>query len=340
MLKQAKPKNARAKREMDKRAPREHENPKTTLFVKGEKTSMTTKLAANDLARLKKPFAEKFNKKNAIKPFEDASSLEFFSLKNDASILAFSTHQKKRPHCLTLARTFDHKLLDMLELYIDPEKFIRMETWKNKKPALGMKPMISFHGSLFESPTQTKYTLVKSLFIDFFRGQEATELDLAGLQYIISISVSEEEEGRPPPPVHLRVFSIVTMKSGQKLPRIELEEIGPRIDFTLGREKFADDDMWKQATRKPKGTEPKTKKNIDMDIMGDKVGKLHVPKQDLSQLQTRKMKGLKRGRNENDEVEEAEDDDEDEMESDIANGEFDSDDSEEPPTPKKARVEE
>ena len=37
-------------------------------------------------------------------------------------------------------------------------------------------------------------------------------------------------------------------------------------------------------------------KNVDMDVIGDKVGRIHVGKQDLSQLQTRKMKGLKRSR--------------------------------------------
>jgi len=30
--------------------------------------------------------------------------------------------------------------------------------------------------------------------------------------------------------------------------------------------------------------------------MGDKIGRIHVGKQDLTQLQTRKMKGLKRSR--------------------------------------------
>ena len=35
-------------------------------------------------------------------------------------------------------------------------------------------------------------------------------------------------------------------------------------------------------------------KNVDMDLIGDKVGRIHVGRQDLNQLQTRKMKGLKR----------------------------------------------
>ena len=40
----------------------------------------------------------------------------------------------------------------------------------------------------------------------------------------------------------------------------------------------------------------RVKKNINTDIVGDKVGRIHLGRQDLSDLQTRKMKGLKRGR--------------------------------------------
>ena len=40
----------------------------------------------------------------------------------------------------------------------------------------------------------------------------------------------------------------------------------------------------------------KVKKNIETDAMGDKVGRIHLGRQDLLEMQTRKMKGLKRGR--------------------------------------------
>ena len=40
----------------------------------------------------------------------------------------------------------------------------------------------------------------------------------------------------------------------------------------------------------------KVKKNVETDLVGDKIGRIHLGKQDLRELQTRKMKGLKRGR--------------------------------------------
>jgi len=36
------------------------------------------------------------------------------------------------------------------------------------------------------------------------------------------------------------------------------------------------------------------KKNVNIDIIGDKVGRIHVGTQDFGKLQTRKMRGLKR----------------------------------------------
>ncbi|KAK3059437.1 hypothetical protein LTS18_010874, partial [Coniosporium uncinatum] len=239
----------------------------------------------------------------------------FFSEKNDASLVAFGLHSKKRPHCMTLVRFFDHKVLDMLELYIDPDTFRTLDQFKNAKCAVGLKPMIAFSGTLFESPTPNAYTLAKSMFLDIFKGADTTQIDVEGLQYVIQISVGEEVEGQPKPAMHFRVYRIKTKRSGQKLPRIEVEEMGPRIDFRVGRLKEAEESVMKEALKRPRQLEPKTKKNVETDLMGDKVGRIHIGKQDLSTLQARKMKGLKRQR---DEVESGDemsvvDDDEDEV---------------------------
>ncbi len=64
--------------------------------------------------------------------------------------------------------------------------------------------------------------------------------------------------------------------------------------------------MWKEAMRRGRGVEARARKNVETDVVGDKVGRIHLGRQDLGELQTRKMKGLKRGR-ENDKQEEEED---------------------------------
>jgi ribosome production factor 2 len=41
-------------------------------------------------------------------------------------------------------------------------------------------------------------------------------------------------------------------------------------------------------------------KNVEIDTMGDQLGRIHVGIQDLRKLQTRKMRGLKRQAGESD----------------------------------------
>jgi ribosome production factor 2 len=58
--------------------------------------------------------------------------------------------------------------------------------------------------------------------------------------------------------------------------------------------------MWKEAMRRAKTTDERPKKNISTAPMGDKLGRLHLGRQDLTNLQTRKMKGLKRSQADDD----------------------------------------
>ncbi|CAH0001165.1 unnamed protein product [Clonostachys byssicola] len=310
MLRTVKPRNARSKRALEKREPKAIENPKSCLFLRGTTCSQVTQDALTELHSMRQPLAKKFTKKNAIHPFEDPASLEFFSEKNDTSLLVFGSSSKKRPHTLTLVRTFAFKVFDMLELYLDPETFRGLAQFKTKKFAVGLRPMLLFAGTAFESPVANEFTQAKSFFVDFFKGQPSDKIDVEGLQYIVSITAEETAgEGDAKPAIHLRTYLIRTKRSGQRLPRVEVEEMGPRMDFRVGRFKEPDEATRKEAMRKARGLEERTKKNITTDSMGDKLGRVHVGKQDLKELQTRKMKGLKRSRDEDIEEDEIEEDD-------------------------------
>lgn len=69
---------------------------------------------------------------------------------------------------------------------------------------------------------------------------------------------------------------------------------GPSIDFKLRRAKLASDDLFKEACKTPKELKPIKKKNISRDAFGSKLGRIHIGKQQIGRLQTRKMKGLKK----------------------------------------------
>lgn len=205
-------------------------------------------------------------------------------------------------------------MLDMLEVYIVKDTARTLSQFKSEKCKVGLKPLLSFSGTPFESPVANHYTLAKSIFTDFFRGGESLNVDVEGLQMMINFAAGEDAQDGSPAKIQMRCWRIITKRSGQRVPRVEVEEMGPRIDFTIGRTKEAEGSQWKEAMKKSKGVEvclagfkrqramlthdmqPKPKKNIETDLVGDKIGRIHLGKQDLTELQTRKMKGLKRGR--------------------------------------------
>lgn len=254
-LRQIKPKNARTKRYLDSKAPQATENPKTTLFLKYTTTSEIVNLVLADLHALKRPLAIKFNKKNNIHPFEDSSSFEFLGNKNDASLIVYGSHSKKRPNCVTFVRLFDNRVLDMLELCVEGEGMRTLQQFKNRKATVGLKPLLSFSGSAFESPTANAYTLAKSVFLDMFKGPDVQSVDVEGLQYMMHFSVDEEDGSEAKPVIHLRCYLLKTKKTGTNLPKVEVEEMGPRIDFRVGRIREADADMWRESLKKPKSLE-------------------------------------------------------------------------------------
>ena len=119
--------------------------------------------------------------------------------------------------------------------------------------------MLLFAGTPFENPIPDEYTAAKSFFIDFFKGEPADKVDVEGLQYLVSISARDSVEGEEAKPmIHLRLYLIRTKRSGQKLPRVEVEEMGPRMDFRVGRYKEPEESlrMYVAGLPSPRGASP------------------------------------------------------------------------------------
>lgn len=249
---------------------------------------------------MKRPHAINFSKKNAIHPFEDASSLEFFAGKNDASMFVTGMHSKKRPHNLVLSRMFDGRVLDQLEVGVDA--FTAMAGFDSPKASLGTKPLMVFHGDAFD--THPSFQQLKSYLLDLYQGHHQTGIPLMNLEHVISVTAGPYlGDDKPLPPVHVRVYTVKMLSSGSRIPRVQLTEMGPNMDLSVRRTADADPDMMKAALKRPKISKKdqtsglgKKRKNIETDDMGDKVGRIHLKQQDLGKLQSRKMKSLKVGR--------------------------------------------
>ncbi|CAE8628954.1 unnamed protein product, partial [Polarella glacialis] len=86
--------------------------------------------------------------------------------------------------------------------------------------------------------------------------------------------------------IHVRRYRLQMKKSGSKLPRAEMEEIGPHMNLSLDRTKDPDKDRWKMAIKTPKAAKPKKEKNVTTKEMGKRVGKFHLGKQDFNSIHT------------------------------------------------------
>lgn len=185
--------------------------------------------------------------------------------------------------------------------------------------APGHRFLMCFQSSLFSS--HPSYILLKSMLLDFYNGHEIDQIPLEGLEAVMTItagplkneptSTMEPTDGKADlvldagkedlPLVHLRVYTAkATAAAGTKTPQVTLAEMGPRLDFRIRRIKFPAEEMMQQALKRAKMEKKdiekgqgKKRKNIETDAMGDLIGKIHMGKQELKNLQSRKMKGLK-----------------------------------------------
>mmetsp|Transcript_10959 Transcript_10959/g.33618 ORF Transcript_10959/g.33618 Transcript_10959/m.33618 type:complete len:327 (+) Transcript_10959:86-1066(+) len=281
-------KTRKGRKVLMEREPKVEENPKCVAVVRGHATSTTVNKLLTELHMLQRPLSKRFSRKNVIRPFEPAGEapLESILVKADCSLFLLGNHTKKRPDNLIVGRLFDGHLLDMVEFGV--EGFTSMDSFEVKKPSPGASPCIVFKGDFQQSDVLSK---TKNLLLDFFRGKDMKEIDLAGLERLVSVELSEDGKLR------FKNHRILLKKSGGKLPKVELEEMGPSFTLNFRRTHFASPDLMKEALRKPRGTAPKKVKNVSYDNgLGDKLGRVHVSRQNLDELALRKMKGLKRAR--------------------------------------------
>ncbi|KAK9816939.1 hypothetical protein WJX72_007221 [[Myrmecia] bisecta] len=287
-----KPKTQRGKRILQKREPKLVEDAKKALLLFGNKTSQVVKDVLTDLQKLKAKDAVKYSRKNDdVRPFEAGgeSHLEFFSRKNDLGLFCLGTHSKKRPHNLVFGRFYDHRLYDMVELGVERFKSLKAFGSAPTHVQAGNKPCFIFAGEQFEN--QPDFRLAKTMLLDFFRGQQVQSVNLKGIDHVILVSAVDKS-------LLFRQYAIHLKKSGFKIPRVELTEMGPSLDLSLRRVQQPSADLQKEALRKPKELQKKKVRNTGSDMLAGKVGRIYMPKQDVGEIALHKMKGVKRQRQE------------------------------------------
>jgi len=285
----SKPKKQKARvvRLLRKREPQLVEATKRVLVLRGSATSQVVVDILRNMAMITKPNGSFLQRKNDILPFDDINSLEFLCNKNDCSLFALGSHTKKRPNNLVLGRLYDGHLLDMYEF--GAENFQSLNSFPGFKKTVGAKPLMTFVGDQWSS--DSTYTKIQNLLLDMFRADRIEMISLKGMDHVISCAVVDGK-------IHLRVYCVIFKKSGTKIPNVVLAPMGPFMDLTLRRSQLPSEDLWKTACKKPAALKPSKVKNITKTAMGDKVGRIHMKKQNLDKLAStqRKVTALRDGK--------------------------------------------
>jgi len=310
--------NARVQRYLKKQESQLIEPARQILLLKGIRCSDAMTTILRDFRSMNAPHSKLLLKNNAIVAFdghnyetaggddEGINSLEFLTTKNDCSLFAMASHNKKRPNNLILGRTFNRTLLDMAELGISYYKSIADYKLALKK-RIGSKPMLYFAGDLWEH--QSDFMKLRNLLMDVYRGDPVSKLILSGVDHLIAFTVSELPSLTAANPniqqsnpnaravVHMRTFFVKLKKNptgdSDSAPVPFLVPCGPDMDYQLRRTQFASPDIWKQAMKQPKQNKSKKVKNHKTNIFGETIGRLHLEKQDIDKMGGKKSKALR-----------------------------------------------
>jgi ribosome production factor 2 len=311
---------------------------KQTLLLKGRKVSANMTTLLQELRALQAPASKLLSKKNPIDIFNSTGSsggtlrgdggtqsLEFLMTKNDCTLYAMATHNKKRPNNLYIGRTFDRQLLDSAELGITFYKSAMKGTGDGTdipKKRVGSKPLLLFLGDIWQNVTD--YINLRNLLIDFYRGDVVDKLVVSGLDHVIVFTAAALPSGLSganplPQPgqsananiqIHQRTYCLQLKKNpnpssdGSSVPIPCLTSSGPDLDFVLRRTLWADAELASAArvhprssTKKQSGTSSSMRsrqKNQSTNLLGETIGRIHLQRQDVDKIGGKKVKALRR----------------------------------------------
>jgi len=285
---------ARVLRYLKKQAPQVKESGRRVLLLKGIRCSESMSTILKDLRVTKAPESKMMGRNNMIAPFQDESavSLEFLCTKNDCSLFALASHNKKRPNNLVLGRTFDRRTLDMVELSVVRYKSLGDYPHARKK-GVGSKPMMLFVGDKWH--LDQDYAKLQNFLLDFYRGELVEKIVLSGLDHLITFTVSDPGKGVENYIVHMRAYFVQLKKdpSGGKSPLPYLTPCGPDMDFLTRRKQWASPDLARLAMKQPKQNKIKKVKNQTTNLFGETIGRLHVEAQDIDKMQGKRVRALR-----------------------------------------------
>ncbi|XP_029163584.1 ribosome production factor 2 homolog [Nylanderia fulva] len=217
------------------------------------------------------------NRKEFLETLRDISSLRgdctvkldkekknYFDTPPKTSELFISVNDRKNgDKILTMGRSFDGEYLELMEFTILESKPIKES---KMKPEIGAKYFLVFQG--VDDPR------IQNFFIDFLNcGGKEVSLDCVLYSFIIS-----------------RIGDTLYTVKYVKILDSGLEEVGPSFLLESKRMYFCDEETFKRACYQER---PKKARNVKKNEFNDRIGRVHIEKQDLRDIRIRKKGGYK-----------------------------------------------
>ncbi|KAI5169805.1 ribosome production factor 2 [Pancytospora epiphaga] len=177
---------------------------------------------------------------------------------------SFFISMKEGGSSLAIGRTYDSQFLELVNFKV-------------------LKALSSTDFSAVPAEISVKYFLLfinignerlENMIMDLF-SQQTHEVNLRGIRYAWIFSKSGE---------------IYTLKFVRVMNDLSVEDIGPYFELEMETEFYCGDELWKAALGEKK---TKKKKNVEKTGLKERIGKVHVDRQDLKDIRLKKSKGYK-----------------------------------------------
>eukprot|EP00088_Acartia_fossae_P062562 TRINITY_DN75630_c0_g1_i1.p1 TRINITY_DN75630_c0_g1~~TRINITY_DN75630_c0_g1_i1.p1 ORF type:complete len:280 (-),score=1.54 TRINITY_DN75630_c0_g1_i1:18-803(-) len=221
-------------------------------------------------------------------PWADHIKLEAIASRKDVPLMILGNSSASKRTKISFLRFYDGNLLDQFDLRV--LAFTSNYEFKTVSPGIGLKPMVIFIGEEWEG---TRMKGIKSWWLDYFRGaEERTVMAPLYAKFMVAFIAETLESKDDKEQFHMRVYT--TSRNGKE---VQLTECGPRVMWEVVRWQEPSAEMWRRATKKPPSPYQPTaggvkSKLMEINELGERLGRVTVETQDLSGIVSRRFKGL------------------------------------------------
>lgn len=194
-----------------------------------------------------------------MNPFDNVERMERLMKKKKSGLFMSVTKDRR----FVIGRNFNDEIIDMAEFKVNG--FQSVSDFGCVSPELHMKYFV-----VLQNISSSR---LENLVIDLFN-MKSSKVCLESIRYAWIFARTEAGH---------------VLKYVRVLKDFTVEDCGPLLEMELVRSYHCSEELYGKAVDEPS----KPKKNVTRSLLNDKVGTLHIDKQDLRDIRLKKGKGYK-----------------------------------------------